>query len=481
MIFGAFILFVALAISGIAAFYSIIGLIAIFAAAAVPVIVMGGALEVGKIATTVWLHTNWHRAPRAFKIYLVPAVAILMFVTSMGIFGFLSKAHIEQTAMSDEQRAEITTLTDKITRSEAKIARWNAELGRLNKGEDQRVDNLVDKDSDALKDIYAQVDREKANARADAERAIALQQERLQQAADRKDKDIAAAQKRKEQDVAQVQDRFKNSFSKGKMDEAIAEINKIELEAVQTAKNNELSVASAAQREIKSINATLNKRLSEIDAKYKTSIDAINQRVQKLRDQANTKTDDIDARVAELEAFIDKEQLSIDQIREETAVYEKEYRKLEAEVGPIKYVAALIYGDNPDVNMLERAVRWVIILLVVVFDPLALTLILAATKQFQWVKEERENPTYAHKEYTKEDDDLMNEMYPPQPTMKSEEEYDPRIQELELEIENLKKKNLETKPEVEIREVYVEANVDTSMPEDVAELEDTVEKKIKGV
>ena len=67
MIFGAFILIVALAISGIAAFYSIVGLIAIFAAAAVPIIVMGGALEIGKIATTVWLHTNWHRVPQAFK------------------------------------------------------------------------------------------------------------------------------------------------------------------------------------------------------------------------------------------------------------------------------------------------------------------------------------------------------------------------------------------------------------------------------
>ena len=261
----------------------------------------------------------------------------------------------------------------------------------------------------------------------------------------------------------------------------IAEINKIELEAVQTAKNNELSVASAAQREIKAINDRLNQRLKEIDTKYKPQLDGINNRIKSLRSQTEVKTDNVDKRVDELEGFIDAEQLEIDKINEESAVYEKEFRKLEAEVGPIKYVAALIYGDNPDVNMLERAVRWVIILLVIVFDPLALTLILAATKSFEWVREERENPTYAHKEYTKEDDDLMNEMYPPQPTMKSEAEYDPRIQELELEIENLKKKNLETKPKVEIREVYVEANVDTSMPEDVAELEDTVEKKIKGV
>jgi hypothetical protein len=157
-----------------------------------------------------------------------------------------------------------------------------------------------------------------------------------------------------------------------------------------------------------------------------------------LRNAANTKTDDIDTRIEELENLVDSEQLEIDKINEEIAVYEKEYRKLEAEVGPIKYVAALIYGDNPDVNMLERAVRWVIIMLVVVFDPLALTLILAATKQFQWAREERGN----------------------------------------LENDSPKKKNIE--PEVHVKEVYVEANVDTSIPADVAELENSVEQKIKG-
>ena len=457
MIFGAFILIVALAISGIAAFYSIVGLIAIFAAAAVPIIVMGGALEIGKIATTVWLHTNWHRVPQAFKYYLVPAVAILMFVTSMGIFGFLSKAHIEQTALSDEQRAEVSQLDSKNTRSEAKIARWNAELGRLSKGEDQRVDNLVDRDQDALKEVREQINQEKANARADAEKQISLQQERLQQAAERKEADIKAAQDRKTADIAAVQERYKNSFGKSKLDEAIALAQQTELDATETAKRNELSVASAAQREIKNINATLNQRLADIDAKYASSLESINSRIQELRNAANTKTDDIDTRIEELENLVDLEQLEIDKINEEIAVYEKEYRKLEAEVGPIKYVAALIYGDNPDVNMLERAVRWVIIMLVVVFDPLALTLILAATKQFQWAREEREAVVSVQKDVS--EDDLFNRFE-------------------SINNPESKKKNIE--PEVHVKEVYVEADVDTSIPADVAELENSVEKKIKG-
>ena len=426
--FLALLIFVtAISISAIAAWYSIAGLIAVFSAAVMPVIIMGGALETGKIVATVWLHQNWHRAPRMFKWYLIPAIAVLMFITSMGIFGFLSKAHIEQTSMSEEQVAQIKSLDSKMVRSEAKIVRWTDELSRLAKGEDVRVDNLVDRDNDALKEIREQINKEKANARADAEKAITLQNDRLAQAAERKEADIKAAQDRKTADIAAVQERYKNSFGKSKLDDAIALAQQTELDATETAKRNELSVASSAQREIKNINATLNQRLSEIDKKYAPELQTVNQRIQKLRDQANTKTDDIDGRIEELEQFVDQEQKEIDQIREEVFVFEKEYRKLEAEVGPIKYIAAFIYDQSPDQNLLEKAVRWVIVLLVVVFDPLALTLILASTKQFEWAR-------------------------------------------------NNKKHGADT---VIVKEVYVEPNLKTDAPQDVAELERNVDDKLR--
>jgi len=92
---GWLTLIVALAISGVAAWYSIVGLMAIFAAAAIPIAIMGGVLEVGKLLTASWLYQNWKIAPRLLKTYLTAAVIVLMFITSMGIFGFLSKAHIE--------------------------------------------------------------------------------------------------------------------------------------------------------------------------------------------------------------------------------------------------------------------------------------------------------------------------------------------------------------------------------------------------
>ena len=93
---------------------------------------------------------------------------------------------------------------------------------------------------------------------------------------------------------------------------------------------------------------------------------------------------------ARLLAEIDVEQRKISQLSEERAPIAAEFRKVENEVGPIKYIAALIYGDNPDANILERAVRWVIILIVAVFDPLALVLILAAQQTLRWAREDRE-------------------------------------------------------------------------------------------
>ena len=95
MIFGLIVLLCALAISGIAAWYSIIGLIAIFAASPLPIALMGASLEAGKLVAASWLYKNWSLAPRFLKYYLTFAVVVLMFITSLGIFGFLSKAHIE--------------------------------------------------------------------------------------------------------------------------------------------------------------------------------------------------------------------------------------------------------------------------------------------------------------------------------------------------------------------------------------------------
>lgn len=358
----------ALTISAVAIYYSVAGLAAIFAAAVIPIIIMGVSLEVGKLVTAVWLHRNWTRAVWWLKTYLAIAVFVLMFITSMGIFGYLSKAHIEQTSMSQEQVALITSLDDKLARSEAKITRWQTEMDRLLGGEDIRVDNLIDREQVELDKINALIKAEKDDIRKDFDKQIELQNKRIEQAKERKEADIQAAK-----------DRFEGSFGGGaKFDEA-----------VEKAKANELAVASSAQREIRNINSQLNDALAKVDAKYADDIKAIQDRIQDLRGQANAKTEDLDARITELETFIDKEQNIIDNVREEKFTYEKTYRQLEAEVGPIKYIAEFIYGEQADQSLLEAAVRWVIIIIIFVFDPLAVLLLIASQYTFHWYREEK--------------------------------------------------------------------------------------------
>ena len=358
----------ALTISAVAIYYSVAGLAAIFAAAVVPIIIMGVSLEVGKLVTAVWLHRNWSRAVWWLKTYLAIAVFVLMFITSMGIFGYLSKAHIEQTSLSQEQVALIDSLEDKLARSEAKVNRWTSEMDRLLGGEDIRVDNLIDREQVELDKINALIKAEKDDIRKDFDKQIELQNQRIIQAKERKDADIQAAK-----------DRFEGSFGGGaKFDEA-----------VDKAKANELSVASSAQKEIRAINSKLNDALASVDTKYASDIKAIQDRIQDLRGQANAKTEDLDARITELELFIDKEQTVIDGVREEKFTYEKTYRALEAEVGPIKYIAEFIYGEQADQTLLEAAVRWVIIIIIFVFDPLAVLLLIASQYTFHWYREDK--------------------------------------------------------------------------------------------
>lgn len=248
---------VALCLSTIAAFYSIIGLTAIFAAAVIPVAIMGTILEIAKLTVTVWLHEYWRQCKRTMKAYLVPAVGILMLITSMGIFGFLSKAHLDQAVPAGDITAQVAIFDEKI-----KTQRDNIEAAR-----------------NALRQMDAQVDQVLGRTTDDkgAERAVQI---RRQQAGERT--------------------RLQNDISKA--------------------------------------------------------------------------------------------QTEIQRLQEQRAPIAAQARKVEAEVGPIKYIAALIYGDNPDQGLLEKAVRWVIIILVIVFDPLAIFMLLAATESYKWEKYRAADP-----------------------------------------------------------------------------------------
>ena len=336
-------LLTALSISAVAIYYSILGLAAIFAGAAIPIMVMGSVLEVGKLVTASWLYQNWKVAPRLIKTYLAIAVVVLMFITSMGIFGFLSKAHVEQTSLGTIGQEKLATIEEKLLRSENRIDRWTSDIERLVKGEDVRVDLLIDKEQVELDKLYVRIDKEKEALRSQADKDIELQNNRLAQAKERKEQDIAAAQ-----------ERFKGSFSKKKLDEAIAK-----------ATANELAVASAAQKIIVDIQNKLKQDLAGVDAKYADQIASIETIINDYKAQANTKTGDIDGKIIELENQIEAEQDKIDEVNEDKIVLLSKQAQLEVEVGPLKYIAEFVYGREANQNLLEAAVRWVIIIILI--------------------------------------------------------------------------------------------------------------------
>ena len=238
-------LIAALSLSAIAAFYSIAGLTAIFAAAVVPIIIMGSILEISKLVVASWLYRNWKEVPTLLKSYFTVAVVILMMITSMGIFGFLSKAHLDQAVPAGDISAQVTIFDDKI-----KTEKDNIEAARK-----------------ALSQMDAQLDQ------------------KLSRSTDEKGADKA------------IQIRRSQSSERKKLQNEIAEAQK----TIVKLQNERAPIASQA-------------------------------------------------------------------------------RKVEAEVGPVKYIAALIYGDTLDQNMLEKAVRWIIIMIVLVFDPLAVLMLVA----FNW-------------------------------------------------------------------------------------------------
>jgi hypothetical protein len=253
-------LFSGLAISGVAEYYSIMGLIAIYPAAFIPIVIMGIVLGLGKISGTVWLKQNWEWSPFFLKAYVLPAIIVLMLITSLGVFGFLSKAHSDQSLVSGDVQSRVAIYDEK-----SKTAKDNIEADRKQlKQMDEAVDQIMGRSSD-----------EKG---ADKANAVRKSQQRDRQALA---KDIEANQK------------------------IVAQLN------------------------------------------------------------------------------------------DEAAPIRAEIRKVEAEVGPIKYIAHLLYGENPDANVLEKAVIWVTVLIVIVLDPLAVVLLLASQYSFQRFRELDEHPTIA--------------------------------------------------------------------------------------
>ena len=257
----------ALGLSAVAAYYSIMGLVAIFAAAALPIFIMGSLLEVSKLVVASWLYRSWREIPFLMKSYFTIALVVLMLLTSMGIFGFLSKAHLDQAVPTGDVSAKLALVDEKIKTEKENLNANRAELNQL----DSQVNETISRSG-------ASTNSGASNGISGIERSITIRR-------------------------AQQKDRARILNEIGTTQTKIARLN------------------------------------------------------------------------------------------EERAPIASEVRKVEAEVGPIKYIAALIYEEAASEDILEKAVRIVIMMIVLVFDPLAVLLLIAANWQMRKERGELVHPT----------------------------------------------------------------------------------------
>ena len=484
MALGILVLITALSISAVAIYYSIAGLVAIFAAAAVPIMIMGGVLEVGKLVTAVWLHKYWSQARWWLKYYLATAVLVLMFITSMGIFGFLSKAHIEQTSAGEESVAQVQQIESEISRQRGLIVRAEQKIVTLESSgttQDTNVQAQIDKEQeridkafDRIKPAIEQQNKIITDARAtdtsrtkpyeDQLTSIQAEVLRLEASASEYETKIAGLKadssgvepllaqiagleaevirvtnqlQSKERDQIRAGQAIIGVTSDGafggntrralvawvaaqrdRITQIQGEVASVRNEATKTVKMERFRLAKIVKdiRDVqipalKTRELTMLGKIDEVRQTESPVIQTARDEIQRLRESAEAqvtqsqalierlrgqlaqtdKADQVDADIDEQLLRIKTAEAELDTLVEEKYTLEGEYRKLEAEVGPIKYIAEFVYGEQADKNMLEQAVTWVIIIIIFVFDPLAVLLLIASQYTFEFHRKRKDD------------------------------------------------------------------------------------------
>ena len=479
MALGILVLITALSISAVAIYYSIAGLVAIFAAAAVPIMIMGGVLEVGKLVTAVWLHKYWSQAKWWLKYYLATAVLVLMFITSMGIFGFLSKAHIEQTSAGEESVAQVQQITSEVSRLEAIIKRADDKIKTLETsgtGADANIQSQIDKEQDRIDKAFDRIkpaieqqnkiitdaratDTSRTKPYEDQLTSIQAEILRLETSAkeyetkiENLDTDnsgvepllaqIAALEEEIIRVTNQLQSTEKGEIRAGqaiigvssdglfggntrtalakwvqgqsdRITQIQGEVATVRNDATKTVKMERFRLAGVVKdiREVqipalKDRELTMLGKIDDVRKDESPVIQTARDEIQRLRESAEAqvvnsqalierlrsqlaqtdKADEIDAAVDEQLLKIKVAEAEVDILTEKKYKLEGEYRMLEAEVGPIKYIAEFVYGETADNTMLEEAVRWVIMIIIFVFDPLAVLLLIASQYTFEFAR-----------------------------------------------------------------------------------------------
>ena len=361
----------ALSISGVAIFYSVIGLATIFPGAFWPVVIMGSVLEVGKLVTASWLYRNWKHTRWLLKTYLTAAVLVLICITSMGIFGFLSKAHLEQNLAEDTVTQRIEIINSKILSEETYIKRQKDSIARLESSLNRTTTSntgALDMEIQSLKDAEGKF-----------KTLLAVETNTVKDLNDQLKttvKDLNDRLRTLDKDVSDVLNANKQFFNE---ERAAAE-----LKASQKEEREQIANKIAQAEEKISIKiAEAQARIQVLKDDYAKDTDKIQARIDGLRQNNVSDNSGVNDDIARVERNIIDAQNRIDGYIVEREPLQASMLKLEAEVGPVKYIAALAvdFGITDKVNTSE-AVRWVILIIIVVFDPLAVLLLIAANQSF---------------------------------------------------------------------------------------------------
>ena len=484
MFLAILVLITALCISAVAIYYSVAGLVAIFAAAAVPIMIMGGVLEIGKLVTAVWLHKYWKQAAWWLRTYLSVAVIVLMLITSMGIFGFLSKAHIEQTSASEESVARVETIQSEIDRQLSIVGRAEnriRDLENSDTGADANLQAQIDKEQaridkafdriapaieqqnkiitdarasdgnrtkpyeDQLTSITAEILRLETSAKEyetkienlDADSSgvepllaqIAQLEEEIirvtNQLNSKEQQQIRAGQaiigvtsdglfggntrtalatwvKGQRDRITQIQGEVaqvrKDATStvdaeRTRLADVVKDIRTVQIPALKERELTMLGKIDEVRQTESPVIQTARDEIQRLRESAETQVAQSNELINRLRSQLGNKENQEEIQTAIDEQFerVRTASSEIEVLTEERIALEAEYRKLEAEVGPIKYIAEFVYGEAADKNMLEEAVRWVIIIIIFVFDPLAVLLLIASQYTFEFRRKQLED------------------------------------------------------------------------------------------
>ena len=362
-------------IAGIAAYFSVLGLATIFAGAFMGIVIMAGALEFGKIVTAAYLHLFWERLNYQ-KWLMALMVFVLMLITSLGIFGYLSKAHSEQTGDTAQAQSIVSRIDSEIAREENKIATYEERIGTL------------------------------GVAKIDVSGSISQQEVIRDGAWDRVQGDIDYAQGQ----IGSLRTQLTT------LDSAVNDLREKGVEVITTDEGGvfqgaetetidyveQANVLFDQQKEQRDqIRLDIDKQQGNIDRYRQQAQDTINganAEIKRLQQASTGDADEIIEKTDEYNLLIDQTYDTIDELKLEKFDSEQIILTLEREVGPIKYIAEVIYGQEESVKYLDNAVRWVIYMLIFVFDPLAVLLLISSIGQV-YREEEKSRPIINEKRY----------------------------------------------------------------------------------